>query len=135
MVISRIIESVERERFMSIHTDLASIQIIAAVHKSQDLRQTFFEMVHKLQEKVAYFHWVGVYLKQGNEVFLEAATDMHNDLTWEYNSQLRIPIRNNLGEDVGEIVVKSRQPICFDVTDISTLETVAAEISQKLFLN
>ena len=60
---------------------------------------------------------------------------MHNHLTWEYNSQLRIPIKNNLGEEMGEIVVKSRQPICFDVTDVSTLETVAEEISQKLFLN
>lgn len=120
---------------MSINTDLASIEIIAAVHKSQDLRQTFFEMVHRLHEKVSYFDWVGVYLAHGDEMVLEAATNMENELTWEHNSQLRIPIKNSVGETVGQIVVKSRHPICFDLTDISTLETVAAEISRKLFLN
>lgn len=120
---------------MSIKTDLASLEIIAAVHKSQDLRQTFFEMVHRLQKQVSYFDWVGLYLQHGEEVLLEAASNMEDQLTWECNAEIRIPIKNNLEETIGKIVVKSRQPICFDVTDISTLQTVAEEISKKLYLN
>lgn len=120
---------------MSIKTDLASIEIIAEVHRSQDLRKTFNELVVTLHKHVSYFDWVGLYLYEGEEVALVSASDMKNEITWECNSELRIPIQDSLESKLGEIVVRSRHPICFDITDVSTLETLAAEISERLLLN
>jgi putative methionine-R-sulfoxide reductase with GAF domain len=120
---------------MSINTDLASIEIIASLYRGQDLREAYLELVHKLQEKVTYFDWVGLYLKQGEEMVLEAASDMGDPLTWECNSELRIPIKDTKELELGKIVVRSQQPICFDITDVSTLRSVAEVLSQKLSLN
>lgn len=120
---------------MSIKTDLASIEIIAEVHRSQDLKKTFSKAVVTLHKHVSYFDWVGLYLYEGGEVALVAASDMENEITWECNSELRIPIQDSQERELGKIVVRSRQPICFDVTDVSTLETLAAEISERLSLN
>lgn len=120
---------------MSIKTDLASIEIIAEVHQSKDLRKSFQEMVHRLHQQVSYFDWVGLYLQEGGELSLEAASDMENHLSWECNAELRIPIEDPNQEELGKLVVRSKQPVCFDITDISTLKTLAAEISQRLSVN
>ena len=120
---------------MSINTDIASLKIIAAFYQSQNLKQTYQELVHNLQTHVAYFDWVGLYIKYGEEMILEAASNMEHEFTWETNAELRIPIENKLEKEIGKIVVRSRQPICFDMTDVSTLKTLAAEISQRLTMN
>jgi putative methionine-R-sulfoxide reductase with GAF domain len=120
---------------MSIKTDLASIEIIADVYQSQDLRKTFADLVHTLHNQVSYFDWVGLYLHQGEDLVLEASSNIEDDLAWESNSELRIPIEDSLEQELGKIVVRSRQPICFDITDVSTLKTLASEISRRLALN
>ncbi len=119
---------------MSIYTDLASLKIIASVHQNQSLEHVFEDMVHKLQHQVAYFDWVGIYLMEGDTLKLKAASCLENELSWECNSELRIPIKSRRME-IGKLVVRSRQPICFDVTDVSTLKTLAKEISTKLQVN
>lgn len=116
---------------MSIETDLASLEILAGVYKESDLRTTFAKVVQKLQEQVPYFDWVGVYIQNGSDIQLEAASDYHQLLEWEANAELRIPIVCDHGE-LGRLVVRSKQPLCFDVTDVSTLETLAAEISKRM---
>lgn len=121
---------------MSIQTDLASLEIIAKVYRSQDVRESFQQLVTTLHNEVPYFDWVGIYLIEGEEMNLTAASNFDDLLTWDTNSELRIPIQDPLAqEDIGKIVVRSRQHICFDVTDVSTLETLATEISSRLTLN
>ncbi|WP_025028808.1 hypothetical protein [Caldalkalibacillus mannanilyticus] len=120
---------------MSIHTDLASIKMIAQVLTSQDLKKTFAELVTHLQSNVQYFDWVGLYLTQGDELVLEAASDLEENLMWETNAELRIPISDLNSMELGKIVVRSHQPICFDMTDVTTLEKLAKEISARLSMN
>ncbi|WP_202080948.1 GAF domain-containing protein [Caldalkalibacillus salinus] len=120
---------------MSIQTDLASLEVIATVHQSSDMEDAIQQMVAKLQQDVPYFDWVGIYLYQGEDMVLKAASDMENQLTWESNSELRIPIEDESERQYGKIVVRSRQPICFDITDVSTLKTLAKELRQRLTVN
>lgn len=120
---------------MSIKTDVASLEVLAKVHQSENLIETFEDMVHTLQTKVSYFDWVGIYMLEGDESILKAASDMKSDMDWEANSELRIPIETATEQPLGKIVVKSRQLICFDQTDITTLQTLAAEISKRLSVN
>lgn len=117
---------------MSIKTDIASLEILAQVYQGQNLKQTFESMVTTLQQQVSYFDWVGLYLNQGEELVLEAASCFDNTLTWESNSELRIPIHNHADHELGKLVIRSKQPLCFDITDLSTLKKLAAEISSKL---
>lgn len=116
---------------MSIQTDLASIEILAGFYQESDLKTTFTKVVQKLQEQVPYFDWVGLYIQNGSEIRLEAASDFYKQLEWEANAELRIPIVCDQG-DLGRIVVRSKQPLCFDVTDVSTLEKLASEISKRI---
>jgi|GEM_PF-5109665 len=120
---------------MSIYTDIASIKIIAEVVTSQNLKKTLSNVVEHLHEKVQYFDWVGLYLKQGDELVLEASSDLEENLNWETNAELRIPLIDQHQKDLGKIVVRSKQPICFDITDVSTLETLAKEIGNRLTIN
>ncbi len=119
---------------MSIKTDVASLEVLAKVYQSRNLKQTFSELVKTLHTQVSYFDWVGVYLNEGNHTVLQAATDMENNLNWEANSELKIPIQHT-NRELGKIVVKSKQPVCFDLTDVSTLQTLAAEISERMSVN
>lgn len=125
---------------MSIKTDLASLEILAKVYQNDNLKHTFEEVVRTLPETVSYIDWVGIYLHRGNELQLEAATSDETDYSWETNSELKISIGNKIGKDsmnkeIGKIVVRSKQPICFDITDLSTLEILAGEISQRIHTN
>lgn len=119
---------------MSIKTDIASLEILAQVYQETDSKAALQNMVSKLQQQVDYFDWVGLYLHQGEEMVLEAASCLQDTLTWESNSELRIPIQGHQKE-LGKLVVRSKQPLCFDVTDLSTLKKLAAEISHKLFMH
>ncbi|GGK27979.1 hypothetical protein GCM10010965_21040 [Caldalkalibacillus thermarum] len=121
---------------MSVETDVASLGAIAKVIRNRDLNQTFTEVARTLQEKVPYIDWVGIYLNQGNATELVAASDQANQLEWEANAELRIPIEDPAQQqELGKIVVKSREPLCFDVTDVSTLKILADELSQRLSLH
>lgn len=120
---------------MSIKTDVASLEILAKVYQSQELKQTLHDLVHTLEDQVSYIDWAGIYLIEGNQSKLVVATDLYDQLTWEANAELKIPIENENKTELGRIVIKSRQLICFDVTDITTLQTLAREISCRMFSN
>ncbi|MDQ0340060.1 putative methionine-R-sulfoxide reductase with GAF domain [Caldalkalibacillus uzonensis] len=121
---------------MSIRTDVASLAALAKVLRNRNLNQSFADVVRTLQKQVPYFDWVGVYLRQGNASELVAASDQDKQLEWEANAELRIPIEDQVQQqELGKIVVKSRDPLCFDMTDVSTLQTLAHELSQRLSLH
>ncbi|MCD8503065.1 MAG: GAF domain-containing protein [Bacillaceae bacterium] len=115
---------------MSIATDVASLQIMAEVYKKKSLQETFEKTVKSLVKEVEYIDWVGIYMVQDNKHKLAAASDFGNTLTWEANAELKFPILNSIEQQIGVMVVKSKQAICFDVTDVATLETIASGLGQ-----
>lgn len=121
---------------MSIATDIASLQIMSYVYKKKSLRDILQKTVHCLVEEVPYIHWVGIYFYENNkDACLVAASDVENDLTWEANGQLKFPIYISDEEKLGEMIVKTKEVIAFDITDLSTLETIAAEIGKLSLAN
>ncbi|MFB4165817.1 GAF domain-containing protein [Alteribacillus sp. JSM 102045] len=112
---------------MSIATDLASIHILASAYRSNTISNTLNQTVNTLCEKVDYINWAGIYLHEKDESRLHASASEGENI----QSQLAFPIKNQKNE-IGVLVVKSKQWIVFDVTDVSTLETVASELG-KLF--
>ncbi|RXJ00341.1 GAF domain-containing protein [Anaerobacillus alkaliphilus] len=120
---------------MSISTDVASLHIMADVFKKKDSKAVFEKTVKSLVDEVSYIDWVGIYLinADGNPQ-LTVSSDQENDLSWECNGELKFPITNST-QQIGVLVVRSRQAICFDVTDVSTLETIAEAIGQICYAN
>ncbi|WP_158738428.1 GAF domain-containing protein [Alteribacillus sp. YIM 98480] len=108
---------------MTISTDLASIHILSSVYQSNNISETFSKTVNTLCEKVDYINWAGIYLHENEETRLHAFADDGENM----QSQLAFPIKNR-NKEIGVLVVKSKQWIVFDVTDVSTLETVASEL-------
>lgn len=120
---------------LSIATDVASLQIMAEVYKKKSLQATFEKTVNSLVNQVPYIDWVGIYMIQENKHTLVAASNMDDTFTWEANAELKFPVLNCSEEQIGLMVVKSKQAICFDVTDIKTLETIASGLGQISFSN
>lgn len=120
---------------LSIATDVASLQIMAEVYKKKSLQETFEKTVNSLVKQVTYIDWVGIYLIQENQHELVAASDLDNTFTWEANAELKFPILNSSDQQIGLMIVKSKQAICFDVTDVATLETIASGLGQISFSN
>ncbi|WP_413375202.1 GAF domain-containing protein [Alkalihalobacillus sp. 1P02AB] len=120
---------------MSIPTDVASLQIMAHVYQKKSTQSIYEKTVTSLVENVPYINWVGIYMYENLDHKLVAASSLENDLRWDYNGELKFPILNNENKDIGLMVVRSLQPIAFDITDVSTLETIAAAIGQETLLN
>ncbi len=120
---------------MSISTDVASLHIMADVFMKKDSKSVFEKTVKSLVDEVSYIDWVGIYLMDEDGIpQLTVASDRDNDLSWECNGELKFPITSST-QQVGVLVVRSRQAICFDVTDVSTLETIADAIGQVCYAN
>ncbi|WP_088103183.1 GAF domain-containing protein [Halalkalibacter urbisdiaboli] len=120
---------------MSIPTDVASLQIMAHVYKKESLQSIFNKTVESLVSTVPYIDWAGIYMYENLDHKLVAASDLEDDLRWECNGELKFPIKSSSEKEIGMLIVRSRQPIAFDVTDVSTLETIAEAIGQESFAN
>ncbi|NEU31866.1 GAF domain-containing protein [bacterium LRH843] len=120
---------------MSIPTDVASLQIMAHVYKRKSLDSIFKKTVESLVEQVPYIDWVGIYMNENLNHTLVAASDFEDDIRWECNGELKFPIINSSDDEIGMMIVRSRHPIAFDVTDVSTLETIAKAIGQESCVN
>lgn len=108
---------------------------MAHIYQRKSLHSIFRKTVKSLVEHVPYIDWVGIYLYENSNLTLVAASDDENDLMWDCNGELKFPIINSLGEEIGLIVVRSLETIAFDVTDVSTLEEVAKAIGELSFSN
>ena len=121
---------------MSIATDIASLQIMAEVYKKKNLQDILTKTVHSLVDQVPYIDWSGIYFYENDsDVRLIAASDEEHDLAWESNGELKFPIKNTENENIGVMVVRTREVIAFDVTDVSTLEMIAGAIGELSFAN
>lgn len=116
---------------MSIATDIVSLQIMAEVYKKKSLNEILEKTVHSLVKEVPYIDWVGIYFfENDSDAYLVACSDAENDLTWESNGELKFPIKSSDGDNLGIMIVKTKEPIAFDITDITTLETIATSIGE-----
>ncbi|WP_342707779.1 GAF domain-containing protein [Anaerobacillus alkalilacustris] len=127
---------IKGEIILSISTDVASIQIMAEVYKKNSTQSVFEKTVNSLVQEVPYIDWVGIYLiTEDQNLQLVESSDDADDLGWEYNGELKFPITNSMEQQIGLIVVRSKQAIAFDVTDVTTLETIAEAIGQICYSN
>ncbi|PYZ96900.1 GAF domain-containing protein [Alteribacter lacisalsi] len=121
---------------MSIATDVASLQIMADIYQKKSSNQILQKTVDCLTEQVTYIDWAGIYhAEPDEEPNLLAASNEETDMSWETNAELKFPIEDAAGSTIGVLVVKSREAICFDVTDVSTLEEIAAGLAEIVFAN
>ena len=114
---------------MSIATDLASIHVLSSIYSISTPTKFCEDTVATLCEKVEYIDWAGIYLHNGEEKVLRAHASSLPDRKMQ--SQLTFPIKKQ-DREIGTLVVKSQQWIVFDVTDVSTLEKVAAALGASL---
>ncbi|WP_096187882.1 GAF domain-containing protein [Evansella halocellulosilytica] len=121
---------------MSFATDVASIHIMADVYKKKSLSEILQKTVNTLEETVPYIDWAGIYFyEEDSSVKLMAASNKEDDLRWESNSELKFPIKTSDEEQLGTLIVRTKEAIAFDVTDVSTLETIAQAIGETSFAN
>ncbi|TMW70595.1 GAF domain-containing protein [Alteribacter natronophilus] len=121
---------------MSIATDVASLKIMADIYQRKSLSDILQKTVDSLHEHVSYIDWAGIYFVENvDEARLMAASDEETDLSWESNAELKFPLEDAEKNILGVLVVKSREAICFDVTDVSTLEEIAAGLAEISFSN
>ncbi|WP_026690878.1 hypothetical protein [Alteribacter aurantiacus] len=121
---------------MSIATDVASLEIMADIYKKKSLDAILKKTVDTLVENVSYIDWAGVYCVEGEEdARLMAASEEGRDLSWESNAELKFPIKDANENILGVLIVRSKEAICFDVTDVSTLEEIATGLAEVGFSN
>ncbi|MGY4690562.1 GAF domain-containing protein [Salibacterium sp. K-3] len=114
---------------MSIATDLATIRILGSFYQSGTSSSPLSQTVESLCRDVDYINWAGVYFHEGEHTVLHAWAGTDSDEA-VMQSQLAFPIHDQNGTETGVLIVKSKQWIVFDVNDVPTLETVAAEIGK-----
>ncbi|WP_367576402.1 GAF domain-containing protein [Shouchella clausii] len=122
-------------RGLSIPTDIASLKIMAHVYKKKDVYSIFAKTVESLVDTVPYIDWVGIYMYENLDHKLVAASCFENDLRWECNGELKFPVKNANSTEIGVMVVRTKEAIAFDVTDVATLETIASAIGHEYTLN
>jgi putative methionine-R-sulfoxide reductase with GAF domain len=108
---------------------------MAQVYQKKGLQSIFKKTVESLVEHVPYIDWAGIYMYDQLDYKLVAASNFEEDLRWDCNGELKFPIKNNEDKEVGMLIVRTLQPIAFDVTDVSTLETIATAIGQESYAN
>ncbi len=108
---------------------------MAHVYKKESLQSIFEKTVESLVIQVPYIDWAGIYVYENVNHKLVAASDFDKDLRWDCNGELKFPIKNSSDQEIGMLIVRTLQSIAFDVTDLSTLETIATAIGQESFAN
>ncbi|WP_042404069.1 hypothetical protein [Geomicrobium sp. JCM 19037] len=110
---------------MSIATDLAAIKIVADLEKTNDQPKILKNTVDTLVESVQYIHYAALHVSNHQPVI---ASDTDGD---EYIGSLSFTLGKK--EDDGKLVVRTKENIAFDVTDLSTLQTIADRLNTRLF--
>lgn len=117
---------------MSIATDLASIHVLSSIYRNNISAEACEQTVNTLCDKVEYIDWAGIYFHNEDEKVWSVHASSLPEETMTLQSQLTFPIKSREGTEIGTLVVKSRQWIVFDVTDVSTLEKVSNALGAAL---
>nr|WP_184665066.1 GAF domain-containing protein [Texcoconibacillus texcoconensis] len=116
---------------MSIATDIASLQIMADVYKKKQFQEIAETSVNSLVNQVPHIDWAGIFLfDQDQSAECIASSDEENNLEWTSNAELKFTIEDGTENEIGVLVVRSREAIAFDVTDFKTLETIAKSLGE-----
>ncbi|SDB81061.1 hypothetical protein SAMN05421737_10116 [Shouchella lonarensis] len=120
---------------LSIATDIASLKIMADVFQTADTKAIFTKTAHSLVQTVPYIDWIGIYICEGTETKLVAASCFQDDLRKSHMNELTCPIYNCDDQKIGLMIVRTKQVDAFDPTDRTTLETIAAAIGHDVTLS
>nr|WP_236785164.1 GAF domain-containing protein [Alteribacter salitolerans] len=109
---------------------------MADIYKKKSLNDILKKTVDCLVENVPYIDWAGVYFVEGEgDARLMASSDEERDLSWESNAELKFPIEDANKNVLGVLIVRSKEAIAFDVTDVATLEEIASGLAEIGFSN
>ncbi|HJV46151.1 MAG TPA: hypothetical protein VJ824_10565 [Bacillota bacterium] len=120
---------------MSMAADIASLELIAAVHQSTKMDQAAFNhLVHRLQQHVTHFEWVGLYLKDTdeNQLNLKATAGEQSTESIARKAILQVPILNQEQQIIGKFTITSKKAIAFDESDYTSLAALAKELGKKI---
>ncbi|QDI92740.1 hypothetical protein EPH95_17385 [Salicibibacter halophilus] len=110
---------------MSVSTDLAAIRIIADTTQNKNISTVLQQALKALVDNVAYIHYAAWFKEDTAEVSISSNS---NDT---YAGTLSFPVSENEGgEEIGKLVVATKESVAFDVTDLTTLQEVANHIAQ-----
>ncbi|MBP1930174.1 hypothetical protein [Ammoniphilus resinae] len=121
---------------MSMAADIASLELIAAVHQMPIMDQKAFDhLVHRLQQHVSHFEWVGLYLLERSgdpHYFLKAAAGDQVPESMARKAILQVEIPSSAEDVLGKLTVTSNTAVAFDESDYTSLAALVAEIGKKI---
>jgi putative methionine-R-sulfoxide reductase with GAF domain len=118
---------------MSMAADIASLELIAAVHQITNLDQSAYEhVVHRLHQQVAHFEWVGLYMEENSQFVLKASAGDQSPESIARKSILQVPITYASEPVLGRIMVTSKVAVAFDESDFTSLTALATELGKKI---
>jgi putative methionine-R-sulfoxide reductase with GAF domain len=122
---------------MSMAADIASLELIAAVHQMTKMDQATFEhLVHRLEQHVAHFEWVGLYLQEKDEepttLSLMASAGEQSTESIARKAILQVPITGQMQQVIGRFTITSKKAIAFDESDYTSLAALAEELGKKI---
>lgn len=116
---------------MSKSTDLASLEILALIHHADSIEDTYPQLI-KILNRIHHFQWVGIYINEGDNPSLKAASDEDMPLSISRQPIMQIPITNNDEEKIGNITIISKLSYPFDPLDYTSLLKVGEEIGKNI---
>lgn len=117
---------------MSKAADIASLELIAAVHQVTKIDQKTFEhLVHRLNKQVTHFEWVGLYLLDNQQYILKATAGDQTPVSIARKAILQMPVASSSGKVLGKLMVTS-SAVAFDESDYTSLEALAMELGKKM---
>lgn len=118
---------------MSKAADIATLELIAAVHQATAMDRAMFErLAQRLHKQVAHFEWVGLYLYIDQQYELKASAGEQTPDSLARKSILQVPIADAKGKVYGKITITNSGAAAFDDSDFTSLEALAFEIGAKI---
>ncbi|WP_047152333.1 hypothetical protein [Aneurinibacillus tyrosinisolvens] len=115
---------------MSISTEIASLETLALIHRTDDMEYIYNRLVYNFR-RVSHFDWIGLYILEGSTLKLKASSNDTGPFSLARKSILQVPIKVE-GHLLGKILVMGRPSIHIDESDHIAVEKVTEEIGKKL---
>ena len=116
---------------MSKSTDLASLEILALIHQTDSMEEAYPRLI-KILNRIHHFHWVGIYINEGEASVLKASSDDDLPLSISRQPIMQIPIMNYDDKKVGNITIMSKLSYPFDPLDYTSLLKIGEEIGKNI---
>ncbi|GEN35965.1 hypothetical protein [Aneurinibacillus danicus] len=117
---------------MATSTAIASLETLVVIHRSSNLDEIYTQLISNFK-RVPYFDWIGVYIKEGTNMVLKAASNEPEPVSLARLSIIQIPMRVNK-ELIGNITVMTQPSQPIDESDYLALAKTAEELGKKVAL-